>query len=374
MEPEIHSNLPASSPIIAYGEARGPNLRPKLLALIAGSLVVGLIGVGIWMFARMPIAFPNDSPLVLVVHGGTELPESLPTLWRDAARQSPLPVLVGLSRTENGFEPFVLLPRWRQLPAANNSIKGVTRIVSNVPLPLAENIHAVDLASLFLQLFRHPAYAVVNATGKISDRTMSGSLDGTTWHTETAIATSATQDLPDGDMSVDLTALPDAWSAIDDALARSGFVLEAGDAPSALGWTMTTGSTPTLALRYDNGLASSTLLAIAAATGVYDEHPYTLSDGTVTKELGLPFYAIQATDTPNASGTAPLHLEGTTLYIGNRTETVHVEPICRDGRPIMRFSKTATQNMKSAFPFLISFQLTEIEFVDNQGKLVVCWW
>lgn len=373
MEPEIYSNLPGSSPLLAYGEARGPNLGPKLLAILAGSLVVGAFLVGIVLFLRLPVPFPKDAPLVMAVHGGIELPDNLPTLWRDAVKQSSQPVLVGLARTENGFQPFALLPRWSNMPSSNSVVEGVTKIVSDVPLNLSHDLRARDLSSFLLKLFRHPAYAQISATGNIHDRTMSGSLDGKTWRTETMVTGSSPRALPDGDISVDLASLPDAWPAINDALARSGFLLDTKEMPSALGWTMTTGSTPILALQYDDGLSTSTLLAIAAATGVYDEHPSILPDGTYIAELRLPFTAIQALETATSSGLTPLRLEGTTLYIGDRKETAHIEPICQEGRPIMRFSEPAMQNMAFAFAFLESFQVQDVEMVESGGKLVVCW-
>ena len=373
MEPQIYSNLPGSSPLLAYGEARGPNMRPKLLAILAGSLVVGALVVGIALFLRMPVAFPTDAPLIMVVHGGIALPESFPTMWRDAAKQSSQPVLVGLARTENGFQPFALLPRWSNMPSANNVVEGATKIVSDVPLPLMRDLRMRDLSSLFFKLFRHPAYVQVSANGNIHDRTMSGSLDGKTWRTETKLAVTSPRVLPDGDISLDLASLPDAWPAINDALARSGFLLDAKEMPGALGWTMTTGSSPILTLQYDDGLSTSTLLAVAAATGIYDEHPSILADGTYVAELRLPFTAIQALETATSSDSTPLRLEGTTLYIGNKDETAHIEPICLAGRAIMRFSERALQNMTFAFPFLESFQVQDVEIVENDGKLVVCW-
>lgn len=110
-DPVYHDAQFAGSPLISYGEAPAKKRIPKLLAFLAGSFVLVLLGVFTWFWVFTSVEVPAEPMLMAIVPAGFVLPPETPELWRNTAENNdPLPTILGFveNRIDGKAIPFAV--------------------------------------------------------------------------------------------------------------------------------------------------------------------------------------------------------------------------------------------------------------------------
>lgn len=358
MEPDIHSSLPTGSPIIAYGETRRPKGK-KLLALIAGSFVVLLLGAFVWALFAWKIPFPTNIPILIAIHGQTSLPDSMPKIWQVAARASH-PVLIGLFATDNGLHPFSLGLVTDERTGGPAIQSGPLLFQSEASLESTSTASIRGLLGPLLKLSSHQAWMTFEG--------YSGPIDYHSWYPNLTLAHSSTSfELPPGQISLNLISFPDAWPAIQDALARPPLALNLEQMPASIGMVLDERMPTRIELRFAEPPASSTRLTIAAAAGLYDLKKTDLPDGTRSNILELPLEELAATT--NTSWDA-----STTIFtIGAATTSISISSTaCGNGQSIGFFSSSTLSQFNSFAGIPLTFAQNGLLVILENEKLRIC--
>ncbi|MFZ2804724.1 MAG: hypothetical protein WA001_05950 [Patescibacteria group bacterium] len=371
MEPEIRADLPASSPIVAYGETRHPGGK-KFLAILAGSFVLVLIGLVAWVTLGWKISFPKNVILVAAVNGNTELPMGMPEVWQNATHVRH-PVLLGLVETGSSTVPFTLGLSSDGSAGTNYASLWPFVLSSNSPLRLDGTLTVRDLLLTLSHLGHHEAYLTLDTRQLFGgNQLISGPLDGTTWQTDATFATTDSHQLPPGDISINLDALPDAWPSIRDALQQSLPTLALDERPAAISWSAS-GSSTNVVAQFDETPSTSTLLAFASTAGIYDATAFDLPDGTGAEELEPPLQLLNTSGTQSftsTSGTA-LSFDNDTIRLGDVSMTEGEQPTCTSAPALFSIDQAAFDALLTdwSLPSLSGF--SQIVATINHGKLTI---
>lgn len=377
MEQEIRTSLPNGNPLVAYGTA--PRWNPRRIAAIAaGALVLLILAPAITYLFVGRIPFPEHAAVTASVRASSGFQESLPGIWGRAARTGAFPALLGLSMRDGRPEPFVVTPRWSDIPSSHVRRSGPFAIWSDAPISAWSERRPWDLVRPFIRLTRNETFISVDldelAPG-IGTGSVSGPFASGVWTTEAVLPTRDANPLPPGDLGIDIASFPDAWPAIRSALAENGITAPIDSTPTAMGWTVTTGTIPEIRLRFENGVSTATVLAFASAAGVFDVVQVKLPDDEVVEELRPPSGRVSSGSPIRwevASGTW-LVVSGTELSLQRapmpETDT---DRVCSDGRPVVRLSPKAVDLLLQQFGIPERNFFKNVEISEASGKMIVC--
>ncbi len=366
----IQTNTPNGSPILAYGEVRGSRRPHWNLILVTIVAIVLIVLGGVAYLMTRPIHLPDHVIAIAALHGGTPLPEALPAVWRNAAESTHGTMVIGLSQDANGWMPFAVVPRWVTIGSGSKHADGLVAVWTDEPIRNVSTRSLWSLVQLTWAARGHAAYLDLDLTRSLNNgSTLAGPIDGNIWYTNAQINTPSSLGLPNGDIAVDLTALPDAWPSVRSALADAGLDLE--QAPETLSWTSTTSALPLIELRAAPSLPTSTRQAVAALGRRADFEPITLPDGTLAERMLLPnATSVSAyTDWEAVSGTR-VRLTETTASVLDGVNTSSTPP-CDDATVIAHLSRSAmTDLFHRVIPGLrLAFDLS---IAEKDGKALVC--
>lgn len=372
---EIHPELPLGSPILAYGTSRPPRVRRMLLAIAAGIFVV-LAGAIAWLWTAKT-RMPDRVVSIAAVRAGTQLPDGFPLAWKDATRDG-ASSLLGFVLTEHGLEPFALTLGSPSGAAPVSAMKnGRFTVLSEQPIAVWRDAPLTEPLALLLKTLFHPAYLRVDpsAFGVDENHLIEGPIDAHgNWNTNTKISGASPQELPSGNIAIDASAFPEAWPIILRELRDRNFDFEPDASPVAIGWSVSSGTTPLIDLRFAHDVSSSTILSFASAAGLHDVASFKLLDDTVVDELRLPENRLASTSSDALRTGEGSHLEisGTRLSVVPDAPAPTPASPCSEGRPLLRVSREAIDAalFTSGVPLVHPFQ--NIEAVELNGKLQIC--
>ncbi len=109
--PFIHDSAFRGSPILSYGRAPSGTVWPKILAILAGILVVlGIFGgIWFWFFSQIPI--PDNSAVQIILPANKSLTAKAPLEWKQIQElNKPMPTIAGMvNNADTGeFEAFAI--------------------------------------------------------------------------------------------------------------------------------------------------------------------------------------------------------------------------------------------------------------------------
>ncbi len=109
--PFIYDSSFRGSPILSYGKASSGTIWPKILAILAGILVVlGLVfTIWLWFFSQVPI--PKKTAVQIILPAGQKLTTKAPLEWKQIQElNKPMPTLAGMVNRDdgNGFEAYAI--------------------------------------------------------------------------------------------------------------------------------------------------------------------------------------------------------------------------------------------------------------------------
>lgn len=376
MDTHIQTSTPQGSPILAYGEARGPRMgRRTRLVLIGLTMIVLIVGIPV-VFLTSSLPFPERLSVLAAVRGGTALPEGFPRVWRETAAKSRLPLLLGLAWSNDRWEPFVVAFRFGARAGAHVVSKGVFIVQSDQPLTLASRARPFEIFRKMMPLTRYGVFVTFFAylPSDESPIAISGPIEGNVWRTSVRLDPHETRELPAGDVAVDVSSLPEAWPFIRGALSDTGLQLNEDERPSVFSWTQATSALPLVVLRYDAPLSTSTLLSVAAATGKYDVARIQLPDGTLAEDLRLPIQLFASTSTNEwgvVTGTT-IRMDRTSIAIQGEVPLPSPTGACDAGRTVMRLSRRAIAPILQRLSLPLEPR-ADVTIGEKDGNMRICW-
>lgn len=372
MEANIQTNTPQGSPILAYGEVCPPTFgSPRHWFGILLACIVALCGLFVaTLFFKIP--FPEQVVALVVLHGKSPLSDPLPRIWQNTSETTSFPFIAGIVKQNGEWKSFTITFRGFGNAGAWTKDAGPFVLRSDSPLVLEQTTIQNILAPI-LKLGRHSAVLQINGDQihPTFSGTLRGTIDGTTLTTDHNIHSPSSSPLRDGDIVANLNALPTSWPFIKESLASSGIPLD--EMPSSIAWTKTTSSLPELDLFYDAGPSTGTILSLAVVAGQFDEMRIQLPDGSVAEELQLPTHVLTGTSSLrwDTSTGASIWIEGNAAHIQTGALRPHI-PVTCPGRLLAQFSRQALQDMAERLNFPKE-SMRELQLVDQDGQLVVCW-
>lgn len=366
MEPEIFTTTQQASPLLAYGTNRSPwNPQRIGLAVVAfGVLVISVV----WAL-KATIRIPDRIPLLAVVRGGIPLSDRLPLSWRDAVSGSKLPVVLGVAVTDDGAVPFALAVGARTSTATQERAGALT-FLSERRIERRRVMHLNWLLAGFARVISSPAFARIELSA--IDPSFAWRIDARlqrdgSWTTDVPLPIGQPTELPPGAFSMNTDAVPEAWPLVRDALRTAGFDLTGSERPSSIGWTPTASSTPFVEMRFAQAPASSTIMAFAAAAGIFDTAPYRLPDGTVLEEFKRP------TDPSNA-WVGQVILSPNILATVPRTTQEQLTDMnfCTNGRQIALLRQQIIDEIQWRAGLSFRLPISQIQINEAGGRAILC--
>jgi len=375
MDQEVPTVLPSGNHLLGFGENKQPPWLKLGLALLSVLLVCGAAVFFVDRWVLKGISLPEQTPVLIAVRGQTELPEVLPRLWREAARATHLPLLLGLAKTENGWVPFAITSRFAGVSAPFRQAAGLAEVWSEQPLELKRQAEPWQLAKAAFSLCLHPAFLTAdlgffdNAQGRL----VSGPVDGNSWRTDFSLPAGVAVNATDEDVVLDLAAFPEAWPAVISAMKVWGFEFDSLPRPEAIGWKYTDKARPDIRLDFSTPPATSTVLALAGSVGIFDISPYGLADNTQAEEMRLPLVYFQSMTSTQAQNPEwkSFWLKNENLVVSERSEAVPSTESCASGGLVFKLSRNAVNEIFKTLGIFgqASFNL---EFHNTDNKLLVC--
>ena len=367
MDVDIISTTPTGSPLLAYGTSNTFPERGKFFAMLAAAIILILVvGISIYSVSKK-ITVPSDPIIVAIVPSGTHLPDSVPAAWKQATANSAFPVILGASIRRGQMVPFAAY-LGLTAPAGSIADKQWPFIIltdhpltdlQTKPWPVSELMFALVKPSGMSLQVRPSAlgFKLPDITGPITS-------DG--WVTSLAAPTS-TSGLPNGDISIDLSALPDAAGPLKEALASTGIALPT-DLPAMTALAVEWPSATTTGLRLDlQSQPSSSTSDILQHGTMTIARPYTLPDGTVVQDM-------VATTVPNSNASGTLDDAWVNNGLSWQTPGYRVyavnSSLCIHGTPIFSLSEKAMSRIHAVWP--MSLTLDAVDIASLSGHLVVC--
>ncbi|GEM_PF-4993043 len=371
----IRADLPAASPLLAYGETR--QIVPAIAwwALLCLGITL-ILSSGVFL-ALWRIDVPEHLVAIAILRGDTKLPDAFPRVWRNTLQGSRWPVFFGLTRESERITPFAFA--CRPFSCRPTRLKPPVRPTPTKP--------TARLISWWSRLVFNRAYLQLDTQALTSDPTVSNIISGPIddqgqWKTDFRLPTGDLSQLPVGTIAINLDTLPEAWPRLSAALQLRGFKLDLQDTPTAFGWTFSSSTHPNLELVFAHGYTSSTVLSFAAAAGLVETAAYHLPDATVVEELRLPMQTL-------ASHPASIKIREFKLADGERLEVkknrlvlydeVRARPVkhamhdsCQSGRPIARFISPAIERLAELLGFPTSTPWNTLQINEVGGRMWVC--
>jgi hypothetical protein len=180
------------------------------------------------------------------------------------------------------------------------------------------------------------------------------------------------REILDGDISVDISALPETWPFLQNILNEMGLHLD--QVPETFTWTNTSSSFPFVTVDFGEASPStSTVLAFASIAGLYDIERIQLTDGSYVEGLLRPNSLFSSSSTYSWSVST-----NTTVQINTHSATIEQKSthlpqthLC-SGRPIARLNETALRLIADRLRINYT-DLTNLEFLIEGGFIKICW-
>lgn len=362
MEPDIHSTLPEGSPLLAYGTSRESRFKDAtwLLAIGAGILVGLTLIIGTIVIATRKVALPKGIVALAVVPKTATLPSGFPRVWREAANGSS--AILGITKVNNTYVPFALIPT---LSWKNNFFK----LTSEAPLETPTSLSVYRLARLMQHGSKAPYLELRNGENDIhSGPTLSGTIKDTIWTTSLEASTSSKQNLPAQDLALDLSAFPESFAPIAEALEGRVTGINTIPRPDILGWSELADGNFSLELAYEGEIPKTTRTIFSVAAGDFTTIPYHLSDETLVEE-------IRPLDTGSiaTTGTSPIFITQNSIRLGEVAAAPSTDEACGE-HLLARFRGNILLFIVERLnvPFVIPADTTLL-VGEEKGKVIVCW-
>jgi hypothetical protein len=249
-------------------------------------------------------------------------------------------------------------------------------ISSDGPLELSPTRKLRELLALLMRRGRNDAYLVLDASALNlgGGQMLSGPITNGVWRTDQKIDAVSATDLPEGDVSINLRALPEAWPAIKSVFGETGLMSLPSEAPSAIAWRVSSDAPLSMELRFESGVPSSTRAHFAAATGVYSIRRTTLPDKNVIEELDLPLDPTASTTVgTEPTNTYRLIVTTSSLRLAEADAASSTpQTSCSNSKPFLRLKTTAIKSILTRLLLPNNFIFQYLEAAENQGKMIIC--
>lgn len=398
-------HLPPSNPLHGRGISYAYMLCPEGVFRILIGVAISAVIIISAMLMRWWIPLPQHLVALAVVRGGTNLPQAFPSIWREELRTSQMPIFLGLARTSQRIEPFVvsctllrctIFPR--HLSPSPRAIKSGESSAHVLTWNRLAWISGLVFSPAYLRLDTHEIHpslqeivsGPINAFGQ--------------WKTNIRLPDASSfvsglrSPLPQADIALDLERLPEAWPLLLNALRPRGIYLDILEKPSSVGLTFSSSSAPEIELHFAQGYATSTATHFAAAMGIFSTLPYRLADETVVEELRLPEYAdllLRADDTQPTTtrkdayeSTKTQEQKGRRLDIAQDMLAIRMENLrdipsstkaavqspdgCVFDRPIARFSSLSLDRLAELMGFVTPQSFRTLSIGETAARVWVC--
>jgi hypothetical protein len=338
--------LPQGNHLLGFKEDKRPS-RQRLWLILAISLAA--CAMAVFFFARYiidSIVLPPKTVAWALVRGGTELPTAFPQVWKTAAAETRLPVILGMVKDERGWIPYALTNRRNPNHGFLEYRSGPFVILSDRNFTEALQPEPKLLRQAGLSLLKHPAYIVAELKhiDPSLELTVKGPLGAQGWQTDLPVADSAVGSPQDKDTSINLDVWPQAWPMIHDELSLRLNGAEVMERPTYISWSVATDTEISIDLGYSQAPATSTIYGLAGALGLHDEKSMDLPDGSSLIELRWPINKLEGQDFDRSKpGLTILSLNGEKFH-QIVPFTADSDSFCKDGIATAYFSnKTIAQ-------------------------------
>jgi hypothetical protein len=281
-------------------------------------------------------------------------------VWREATNESS--AILGVAKMDNRYVPFALVP---MLSWKNSFFK----LTSDVPLETPASLSVYRLARLMQHANKAPYLEIRNGDEDIrSAPALSGTIKDTIWTTSLEAPTSSHQNLPTQDLALDVSAFPESFAPIVEALEGRVTGISSISPPDTLGWSELPDGNFSLELTYGGEIPEKTRSIFSATAGDFTTTPYHLPDETVVEEI-RPLSA----DSVAATGTSPITITEHSILLGEAPAVSPNNTACGE-RLLARFSGTILPLIAERLdiPFVISPNTTVLIGTEN-GHVIICW-
>lgn len=371
MESDIQTQLPEGSPLLAYGQSGTRQTKTVLAVIAAGVVLLGILCL-IWALGFWNIALPEQTIALAAIHGRTELPESAPELWRQAAEQTSHPLLLGLARKTDEWVPFVLGVRSDPIVGEFQAHEWLLLLQSTEAIEQTRLHSFRSLLNLVRSLKSHRAFLSLSLEAPTSSSTplvIRGPIDGTTWTTDAPLTIPA-HTFSAADLNLNIAALPDSWSTLVSTLSPHPLPIPLEEEPLALSWTMSQGTREQLELEFEAPPSTSTRQALEAAAGIFGVRPYSLPDQTLAQELTPPLAESQTLSTSTMSA---LDEDKKRVTLGGPIAfPVDLGSPCAPEPFALRLSQTSMNAVLEQLGLSLRFPGKSFIVASKEGKAIFC--
>lgn len=371
MEQPLNIELPQANHLLGFKEDRRPS-RLRLWLTILISLMLG--GTAVFLVAKMildDIRLPQSTIAWAALRRGSELPEGSPRIWREAAKDTRWPIILGVARDEQGWIFFTVTNRWNDKFEAVKKYSGPLVLASDRGLA-DQGLGTKAAIQAASSLLVHPAFAQLELSrlDPTLDFTLAGPVDGRIWRTNLPLKQTETLLPTDKEVSLDLETWPEAWPIVNSNLKQLLNGNEVAERPSFISWTVASDTARSIDLGYSQPPATSTIYNLAGAMGLYDEADLALPDGSNLIELRWPAKKLEGTQFDfNTPGLTVVGLRNENLTFSKQNHPEQTSR-CGAGKTTAHFSgsvmdKIAGAVANSAFP-------EGITMLEDAGYLKIC--
>ena len=367
----LNIELPQSDHLLGFKEDKRPSrLRFWLIALFS----LAVCGTAVFLSAKSvieEIKLPTNTVAWAAMRHGYGLPESAPRVWREAAKDTRWPLIVGIAKDGQGWSFFAVTNRWNDRFAAAKKYSGLLVTASDVESPV-EALGAEAALRVALSLTTHPAFANLELSrlDPSLDFSLQGPIDGRVWQTNMPLKEPETSLPTDKEFSIDLDTWPEAWPAINAGLKRMLNGVEVAERPSYISWTVASDTARSIDLGFSQAPATSTIYNLAGGLGLYDEAELALPDGSSLIELRWPVEKLKGEQSETSKpGMTVVGLRNENLTFAKQAN-VDRRPKCDFGKTVAYFSSQAMDKVNiggGANPFF-----NGVYFNEDRGILKIC--
>lgn len=363
MDADIHTTTPSGSPLLAYGTSTsffGP--RKWLRYAIPGGISLFLLGLCAIFYFSIRIQIPQNPLILVVVPGKTTLPNTLPSLWREASQASRLPVLLGASIQNKKLSPFVVTFRSASLKNYIPYSRGLFSLYSES----SSSTQAWPASILFKQFFsrNNGSIRLFLSTLHIDGQDIVGAVTKNGWETSTVLPSTHTN-LPAGDLVIDLTTFPEATIPIFQALRANGYNFPADMPPVqtiSIVWASSTSMGMSITFTEKRHPSFSLL-----DTGTSMEtQSYKLSDDTVFQE----YTNTNSNNTPTGSQIGTWDSEQLVWQSDAFLTRLDQKNSCSQGTHVFHIDGEALKHLERLL--FIDLPYSQIDISSYKGKMLIC--
>lgn len=378
--PFIHDSTFRGSPILSYGRAPSGTVWPKILAILAGILVVfGLIGlVWFWFFSTVPV--PSNSVVRLILPAGKVLNYRTPLEWkRGQELNKPMPVIIGLAQDEQNQDFVAYAIRLSPIEAIFSE-KTIWFVDSKIhfkdleykspymifgwPWNLLNQEVILDINSQLL--FSYKDIVLHNLPGNVSGR-----LIGNEWQTDLRIFDD--MDANDFMINIDENADFAVFNVAESSFLKNYYYYRGinyiqDEDLSLFAWTFLDGDASANILTTNKKINISDSTSTSSTVNIpILRQDFVLPDGDVVKRI----YASDREHVQIASSASSNNATGLTEDRMEFMQNNNVSSLTCNGWIMARLNDQSINNLCSWFDICF-VDWKQLVFVNRDGYLVVC--